>query len=163
MPRPVPQVLKSLLATLVLLVCFGNASAQTLYCPLQYIGEFEGVELADQYEIAKQFTGSDVSTFSRTNVYVTVKEKVLYLQTNFRPAEGEYPLKLATKDFGQDLKFYLKDLLEQFEQSTSGFDRAYADEMTIYVDQKLFTNPKYKSLGLSNARKLSLIDEHGLA
>ncbi|MBV9924560.1 MAG: hypothetical protein JOZ96_05910 [Acidobacteria bacterium] len=163
MKHSAPKLLRRLAPLLCLALFAAAAGAQTLFCPKHHIDSFENVSLSAEADIAKQYTQSDVSEFSDMRVYVTSKEGVLYIQTNYRPADNEYPLKLATKDAGFGLSFYIKNMLEQFELPTRGFDRAYSKDMAVFVDQGLLSSSRYRGLRFDDAGKVNIIDASGVA
>jgi hypothetical protein len=130
-------------------------SSQTLWCPKSGIDGFE-----EEAHKAKTVLRSTTSSLQKMEVYTTVKGDQLYIQSNYAHEGMAYPLKIATNEETYEMKNWLKYLIDpdSYQEVNEAFDKAYENNIIIYVDASVFSHPRYKNLVWDEAKNVKIVD-----
>jgi len=146
------------LAVVMAVATVAGGFAKDLICRLPRIGGYER-----EYDEAKHYTGANVTTLSQLKVYIQARGDTLYCQSNFVTHGYDSPTKLITSQTGLDVPTLMLNLVgDSSESGISQFDlmRAYP-EVPVYVDQSVFTSPRFKNLDFGEATNVFHIGGDG--
>ncbi len=114
---------------------------------------------------AEKFVGGNTRSLSGMKIYVTVENGALYTHSNFITRGFDVPTKIATSSTDVDLLNIVYNLVGPEENSGISYERLEGGlrNLTLYVDQKFFANPKFNAFDVESAGKVFVIDSEGVA
>jgi hypothetical protein len=137
--------------------------ASEVICRTSGIEGFEEVA-----KTAKNYIGKSTKELSEAKIYVTVEKDHLYIHSNYKTGKKDeivlFPTKYITDTLKSDLKGYtyynIVGPADLSDVSLSTFNLHFR-EIEFYVDQKLFSDPKFSKLDLGDAT-IRVVDRHGI-
>ncbi len=142
-------------------VLFWLNSFSQIICARSHISGFE-----KEHEIGNVYNGGTSTTSpTKSKIYISVKEGIIYIQSNFKPTEAfEYPIKLATpppkgystlEDYLANIFFFESEYLPE-PSFASKFFQDIKKNIEIVVDPTVLNSSDFSQLGFENYTKLKI-------
>ena len=160
MPKPILSVLKST-RLLILLLLAAVAVRADVVC--RSPGGIEGFHA--EYREAERYIRPDTRSLRDMDVYVTVRQDILYLHSNYVTRGFDVPTKIATESAEFDLLTLLMNLVGS-EKRSGISEETLASQLSsvrFYVSADFFRATKFEPLNVEDAGHLFVVDDSGVA
>lgn len=135
-------------------VCFGQ-----LFCRREFIEGFKR-----EHDIGVKLHGNNTSKIAESKLYLTVKDDLLYVQSNYLPDEtSPYPVKLATpvqeglsvEDYLGNM-YYSEKTVPLTSKEANLFIHHLRNDIEITVDPSVFNSADFNDFDFSKFNKVKI-------